>query len=119
MIFAYLFQIILLVSLSFSAPHKKNFNEHFEDFLGHILAETGDEFENILANYSEKEEFWAALTYFSTTEFRNIFHEFVSLQEFRAVSTSMFSLFNFSCYVRNEPLFLGSYILLFHRKETI
>ncbi|KAH9636628.1 hypothetical protein HF086_003446 [Spodoptera exigua] len=78
--------VLALVALAFSAPQsRKLFHEHVEDFLDIIMEEAGHEIEHLNEHYLEYDEFWAALDYIRTNNFKDLVYEMESLPEFVAV----------------------------------
>ncbi|KAJ8723989.1 hypothetical protein PYW07_007969 [Mythimna separata] len=78
--------VLALVGLAFSAPQaRKPFHEHVEDFLDVIDQEAGHDIEHLMEHYLEFEEFWQALDYMKTNNFKDIVYEMESLPEFVAV----------------------------------
>ncbi|XP_050551614.1 uncharacterized protein LOC126910976 [Spodoptera frugiperda] len=78
--------VLALVALAFSAPQtRKLFHEHVEDFLDIIMDEAGHEIEHLNEHYLEYDEFWTALDYMRTNNFKDLVYEMESLPEFVAV----------------------------------
>ncbi|KAJ8723987.1 hypothetical protein PYW07_007967 [Mythimna separata] len=78
--------VLALVGLAFCAPQpRKLFHEHVEDFIDVIDEETGDEFQQLMDQYIEFDEFWQALEYMKTNNFKDLVYEMESLPEFVAV----------------------------------
>ncbi|KAF9823846.1 hypothetical protein SFRURICE_013383 [Spodoptera frugiperda] len=78
--------VLALVGLAFSAPQtRKLFHEHVEDFLDIIMDEAGHEIEHLNEHYLEYDEFWTALDYMRTNNFKDLVYEMESLPEFVAV----------------------------------
>ncbi|XP_063367309.1 uncharacterized protein LOC134655777 [Cydia amplana] len=78
--------LLALVTLAASAPQpRKDFHEHFEDFLDLIFQEAGEQMEELRATYQQFDEFNAAMNYVQTAGFKEIVLEMESLPEFQAV----------------------------------
>ncbi|CAH0594177.1 unnamed protein product [Chrysodeixis includens] len=78
--------VLALVATAFSAPQpRKDFHEHVEEFLDIIMEDAGHELQHLLEHYEEYEEFWAAVNYMRTNNFKDIVYEMESLPEFVAV----------------------------------
>ncbi|XP_047994797.1 uncharacterized protein LOC125232977 [Leguminivora glycinivorella] len=78
--------LFALVALVASAPQpRKDFHEHFQDFLDLIMQETGDQIEELMTAYREFDDFNNALSYMQTAGFKDIVQEMESLPEFQAV----------------------------------
>lgn len=85
-----------LVALGSSAPQpRKDFHEHFDDFLAIITNEIGEQLEGLAAQYIENEGFVQATEYLISTDFKNLIYEMEELPEFKAVS-----IFYFCNYLR-------------------
>lgn len=79
--------LLALIGLVHSAPKpRKLFHEHFDDFMNIIIEEVGDEISALSDKYSEFDEYWIALDYLRTNDFKNLVYEMESLPEFQAVS---------------------------------
>ncbi|CAH0690107.1 unnamed protein product [Spodoptera exigua] len=78
-----LFALVAFVS---SAPQpRKLFHEHVEDFVDIIMQESSEEVSRLMEVYSEFDEFWKAIDYMKTNNFKEIIYEMESLPEFVAV----------------------------------
>lgn len=79
--------LLVFVAFAASAPQpRKDFHEHFEDFITIIMNEAGQEIEHVFEHYLEFEEFEAAIEYIKTANFKELIFEMESLPQFQAVS---------------------------------
>ncbi|XP_063627664.1 uncharacterized protein LOC134799206 [Cydia splendana] len=78
--------LLALVALAASAPQpRKDFHEHFQDFLDLIIQEAGEELGELRATYEQFDEFNAAINYVQSAGFKELIVEMESLPEFQAV----------------------------------
>ncbi|KAJ8713957.1 hypothetical protein PYW08_007577 [Mythimna loreyi] len=78
--------VLALVGLAFCAPQpRKLFHEHVEDFIDVIDEEVGQDIQELMDQYVEFDEFWQALEYMRTNNFKDLVYEMESLPEFVAV----------------------------------
>lgn len=78
---------LVLVALGSSAPQpRKLFHEHVDDFIEIIIREVQSELDELVAQYSESEEFQKTLQYVTTSDFKQLIYEMEALPEFKAVS---------------------------------
>lgn len=78
---------LTLVALGSSAPQpRKLFHEHFDDFIEIIQNEVISELNELVAQYSESEEFQKTVQYVMTSDFKELIYEMEALPEFKAVS---------------------------------
>ncbi|XP_061721424.1 uncharacterized protein LOC133528178 [Cydia pomonella] len=78
--------LLALVALAASAPQpRKDFHEHFRDFLDLIIQEAGEQMEELSATYEQFDDFNAAMNYVQSAGFKEIVAEMESLPEFQAV----------------------------------
>ncbi|XP_026734709.1 uncharacterized protein LOC113498764 isoform X2 [Trichoplusia ni] len=78
--------VLALVASAFSAPQpRKDFHEHVQEFIDIIMEDAGHDLEHLLEHYEEFDEFWVAVNYMRTNNFKDIVYEMESLPEFVAV----------------------------------
>lgn len=80
--------LFAIIGLGLSTPQpRKLFHEHFEDFFSIIEDEAGHELQQLMDQYIEYDEFWAAFDYMRTKNFKDLVYEMEHLPEFQAVSS--------------------------------
>ncbi|XP_063538978.1 uncharacterized protein LOC134748196 [Cydia strobilella] len=78
--------LLALVALAASAPQpRKDFHDHFQDFLDLIFQEAGEQLGELSTTYQQFDEFNAAMNYMQTAGFKEIVVEMESLPEFQAM----------------------------------
>lgn len=95
--------VLALVAFVASAPQpRKDFHDHFADFVTIISEEVGSEIEHVFEHYLEFEEFQAAVEYIKTANFKELILEMESLPQFQAVSILISTIKNtYITYIYN------------------
>ncbi|XP_028176213.1 uncharacterized protein LOC114364307 [Ostrinia furnacalis] len=80
--------LVTLITVALGAPGpqpRKQFHEHYEDFIELIEEESISDLMHIVGHYLEFEEFMNTLDYMQTGSFKELVYEMESLPEFKAV----------------------------------